>query len=152
MIPFLFNDDWTTEKLKEIENNGQLVLVQGQLFYDNKHLVNADPDNVLNGQPKRFSRWEVRPISEFYVCTVAGNTCDPKDLAKWQLVAKVDTHATTSVGLTQPVVPTGPTGSSACDAQSLQFLWQHVYKPHRLQIKQQCMSVTGTIAHVIQEK
>ena len=60
------------------------VLVRGQLFYDNKHLVNSDPDDVKPRQPKRFSLWEIHPVTEFHVCVTVDNDCDPKDLAQWE--------------------------------------------------------------------
>src|SRR5205823_11719374 len=44
------------------------VLVVGGLTYDNEHFVNADRRHPTQGQPARFSIWEIHPITEFFVC------------------------------------------------------------------------------------
>jgi hypothetical protein len=46
-----------------------------------------------------------------------------------------------STGTATSTVPTPPAGSTGCD----QTLWTHVYNPQRLVVKQQCLTVTGTI-------
>jgi hypothetical protein len=61
---------------------GKQVLVIGGLTYDNEHLVNDNPASPKPGQPKRFSLWEVHPITAFYVCP-AGDGCDPAQLEQW---------------------------------------------------------------------
>ncbi len=61
---------------------GKQVLVVGALTYDNEHLVNDNPATPKSGQPKRFSLWEVHPITAFYVCP-AGDGCDPATLGQW---------------------------------------------------------------------
>ena len=62
---------------------GKQVLIIGGLSYDNEHLVNDDAAHPNGTQPKRFSLWEVHPITAFYVCP-AGDGCDPANLANWQ--------------------------------------------------------------------
>jgi hypothetical protein len=70
------------------------VLVVGGLLYDNEHLVNDDPSQPKGGQPKRFSLWEIHPITEFLVCEQAGG-CDPVARAQWTaLSAWVKKHPT----------------------------------------------------------
>lgn len=76
MIPQKRSPEWTVRKLRLTAKEERQVVVRGQLFYDNKHRVNDDEDHDLNGQPKRFSLWEVHPVTEFYVCLKT--TCDPK--------------------------------------------------------------------------
>jgi hypothetical protein len=61
---------------------GKQVLVVGGLTYDNEHLVNDNAASPKSGQPKRFSLWEVHPITAFYVCP-AGDGCDPAQLGQW---------------------------------------------------------------------
>jgi len=75
MIPQGRNEGWTTKKLKNIAREARPVIVRGQLFYDNKHLVNDDPDEPKQGQPKRFSLWEIHPVTELLVCMTASKKC-----------------------------------------------------------------------------
>jgi len=75
MIPQDRNAKWTLKKLLQVQSNGQMVLAIGQLFYDNKHHVNHDPENPIGGDPKRFSLFEVHPITEFRVCTATAAKC-----------------------------------------------------------------------------
>jgi hypothetical protein len=42
-----------------------------------------NPASPKKGQPKRFSLWEIHPITAFYVCP-AGDGCDPAQLGQWQ--------------------------------------------------------------------
>jgi hypothetical protein len=87
MIPQQRPAGWTVTKLKRIAKEERAVLVRGQLFYDNPHLVNGDPDDVIGGQPKRFSLWEVHPVTEFYVCP-ADRRCDPRSIGSgWRPLA-----------------------------------------------------------------
>lgn len=90
MIPQKRPSTWTLAKLRKFAKDGVPVLVRGQLLYDNKHRVNDDPDNPLGGQPKRFSLWEVHPVTEFYSCDAPDKNCDPKDVTQWKLLGKVE--------------------------------------------------------------
>jgi len=72
--------------IRQIARDQLQVLVRGQLMYDNKHVVNKDPQHD-NGQPKRFSLWEVHPVTEFYVCR--RTSCASDNLTQWELVGKV---------------------------------------------------------------
>lgn len=76
MIPQERPDGWTAQKLRRIARERWPVVVRGQLLYDNKHEVNDDPDDVKSGEPKRFSLWEVHPVTEFYVCMTANKRWD----------------------------------------------------------------------------
>lgn len=91
MIPQGRSTGWTTRKLRRITREGRPVLVRGQLFYDNPHEVNDDPNDVKAGQPKRFSLWEVHPVTEFQVCMTASKKCDPKKVKEpqWKRLEKV---------------------------------------------------------------
>src|SRR5262249_33006890 len=86
MIPQRRPSAWMIETIRMIAEQKLAVLVRGQLMYDNKHLVNKDPQ-ADNGQPKRFSLWEVHPITEFFVCRRA--TCDVANIGEWELLGKV---------------------------------------------------------------
>jgi hypothetical protein len=90
MIPQNRPSSWDIAAIRQIAQDQQQVLVLGQLMYDNKHKVNDDPGNVLTGQPKRFSIWEVHPVTEFYLCKQA--SCDPSNLSGWTLLGKVATQ------------------------------------------------------------
>lgn len=77
MIPQDRPAEWGVSRLNKARNQGKLVLAVGQLFYDNEHWVNKNPRKNKGGQPKRFSLWEVHPVTEFYVCNRGDNQCDP---------------------------------------------------------------------------
>ena len=87
MIPQHRPSTWRIETIRTLAQQHLPVLVRGQLMYDNKHLVNKDP-HADNGQPKRFSLWEVHPVTEFYVCRTG--SCDTANLAEWEWLGKVD--------------------------------------------------------------
>ena len=86
MIPQARPGSWNPTKLKGAARGERPVIIRGRLFYDNKHEVNDDSEHD-NGQPKRFSLWEIHPISEFWVCIRADRKCGetlskPKDWKK----------------------------------------------------------------------
>lgn len=83
MVPQDRPAEWTLAKLKSIKDQGKRVLVVGAIFYDNAHVVNADPENPLAGQPKRFSLWEVHPIKRFFVCGRVDNNCSIASTVDW---------------------------------------------------------------------
>jgi hypothetical protein len=85
MIPQDRNKKWTSKKLKRIAREHRQVTVRGQLFYDNKHLVNDDPDDVVPRQPKRHSLWEIHPVTEFLVCMSANKKCGPNSQQRRKL-------------------------------------------------------------------
>ena len=74
---------WTTAKLKSVLRAKRTVLVEGALFFDNEHKVRVTDDRSLNGQPRRFSLWEVHPVTDFYVCMRERNACDPRRPGEW---------------------------------------------------------------------
>lgn len=86
MIPQNRPDGWTSAKLKKIARDERLVVVRGQLFYDNPHDVNDDPDEDKHGQPKRMSLWEVHPVTELFVCMTANKHCNTKNLKTQQWI------------------------------------------------------------------
>jgi hypothetical protein len=62
-----------------------VLLIEGGLFYDNLHFANADANNPMQGQPKRFSLWEIHPVTSLKVCkkrTVS--QCDPDRASDWK--------------------------------------------------------------------
>lgn len=83
MIPQDRPAEWNLANLTTIQNNQQLVLVTGALFYDNFHVVNSDPSNPISGQPARFALWEVHPIITMVVCSKADNSCDSSKPSDW---------------------------------------------------------------------
>lgn len=72
MIPQGRKENWTTDRLELVQDRHLKVRVRGQLFFDNQHTVNAQ-EGSTSRQPRRFSLWEIHPITEFDVCTKA--TC-----------------------------------------------------------------------------
>jgi hypothetical protein len=87
MIPQERSTEWTIDKLVTLEEKGRRVLVYGALFYDNMHVINDDPHHSIGGQPKRFSLWEVHPITKFLVCLRADTNCDvnhPNNMSQWK--------------------------------------------------------------------
>jgi hypothetical protein len=74
---------WTTAKLTSALKARRAVLVEGALFFDNEHKVRVTDDRSLHGQPRRFSLWEVHPVTDFYVCMRENNRCDPRRLGEW---------------------------------------------------------------------
>jgi len=94
MIPQDRNPGWTTKKLKRAAREGRPVIVRGQLFYDNKHLVNDDPDEPLHGQPKRHSLWEIHPVTALLVCMTANKKCTQlSQFRKLEQIPVVFTHS-----------------------------------------------------------
>ena len=90
MIPQERPEGWTESKLRGVAREDLPVLVRGQLFYDNKHWVNSDPDDIKPKEPKRFSLWEIHPVTAFYVCTRGENECNPQDITQWEPLEKMD--------------------------------------------------------------
>lgn len=84
MIPQNRSEGWTPKKLKRIAKEERPVLVRGQLFYDNMHLVNDDPDDVAASEPKRFSLWELHPVTQFLVCITANKKCNRQNITSKQ--------------------------------------------------------------------
>jgi hypothetical protein len=74
MIPQSRPAKWNSKNLKRAAREERPVIIRGQLFYDNNHKTNGDAEHD-NGEPKRFSLWEVHPITEFFVCARASLKC-----------------------------------------------------------------------------
>ena len=82
MIPQDRSANWTSGKVEKLR--GRVLLIEGGLFYDNLHLANGDSSNPMAGQPKRFSLWEIHPVTSVKVCkkkTVS--QCDPGHAVDW---------------------------------------------------------------------
>jgi len=82
MIPQDRPTQWNIKALDGVEKARRQVLVTGQLFYDNEHRVNADQDDSKQGQPPRFSLFEVHPITVFAVCK--SDSCDSRQSDQWE--------------------------------------------------------------------
>jgi len=71
MIPQDLNrksKDWNLDKLKKAQSQQLQVKVQGRLFFDSEHSPNTQKTGSAGGNPRRFSLWEIHPISSFFVC------------------------------------------------------------------------------------
>jgi hypothetical protein len=82
MIPQDRPANWTSSKVAKLR--GKVLLIEGGLFYDNLHFANGDASNPIGGQPKRFSLWEIHPVTSVKVCkkkTVS--QCDPDQPSDW---------------------------------------------------------------------
>jgi hypothetical protein len=83
MIPQSRPDNWTSQNVGKLR--GKVLLIEGALFYDNLHFANGDENNPLSGQPKRFSLWEIHPITSVKVCKKSTlSQCDPDRASDWK--------------------------------------------------------------------
>jgi hypothetical protein len=84
MIPQDRPANWTSSKLDQL--HGKVLLIEGGLFYDNLHVTNEDEDNPVPGQPKRFSLWEIHPVTSLKVCKKPKvSQCDPDRSSDWKV-------------------------------------------------------------------
>jgi len=90
ITPYHRPSTWTLPRLRKLQEEKRLLLVTGQLFYDNKHFVNDDPDADLPLEPRRVSLWELHPITEILVCTTTTNDCRPEEVHAWEPLASYD--------------------------------------------------------------
>jgi hypothetical protein len=93
---------WTPPALASAQQNQHLLKIVGSLFYDSQHIVNTGGAGT---QPKRFTVWEIHPVSELFICTRADNACDPATTQDWAPLGES----------TAPVPPTqnSPSGVSS---------------------------------------
>jgi hypothetical protein len=83
MIPQDRPAKWTSKTVEKLR--GKVLLIEGGLFYDNLHFVNSDANNPIAGQPRRFSLWEIHPITSVKVCKRAAvSQCDPDRAPDWK--------------------------------------------------------------------
>lgn len=82
MIPQDRPAKWTSGKVNKLR--GKVLLIEGGLFYDNLHFANGDANNPMVGQPKRFSLWEIHPVTSVKVCKKKTiSQCDPDRASDW---------------------------------------------------------------------
>ena len=82
LIPQDRSPNWTSNKVEKLR--GKVLLVVGGLLYDNLHFANGDASNPLAGQPKRFSLWEIHPVTSLKVCKKKTiSQCNPERSADW---------------------------------------------------------------------
>jgi hypothetical protein len=65
--PHRRSKDWNLDKLAFIQEKQLQVRVRGRLFFDSEHSPNTKKTGG-GGNPRRFSLWEIHPISSFFVC------------------------------------------------------------------------------------
>lgn len=82
MIPQDRPANWTSDNVEGLR--GKVLLIEGGLLYDNLHFANGDEDNPLPRQPKRFSLWEIHPVTSIKVCKKADHQCDPNIDSDWE--------------------------------------------------------------------
>ena len=73
---------WTPSAFREVKKQGRKLLIRGGLFYDSAHIVNTDENGAIS-QPKRFTLWEIHPITAVLVCKRQDNKCDPETATDW---------------------------------------------------------------------
>jgi len=73
---------WTPAAFRALQKQGRKVLIRGGLFYDSAHIVNTDENSTIS-QPKRFTLWEIHPITAVLVCEREDNACDPTVSDDW---------------------------------------------------------------------
>jgi hypothetical protein len=86
MIPQDRPAQWNIKVLDEVEAARRKVLVTGQLLYDNMHRVNPDEEDNQQGQPPRFSLFEIHPITSIAICP--DDQCDPTQSSQWETLDK----------------------------------------------------------------
>jgi hypothetical protein len=72
---------WLPPGFMKLKEDKRRILVRGGLFYDSVHIVNTQQTG--SNQPKRFTLWEIHPITAVLVCTLSDNSCDPATLSQW---------------------------------------------------------------------
>jgi hypothetical protein len=72
---------WLPPAFDKLKDDKRRILVRGGLFYDSIHIVNTN--KAPGGQPKRFTLWEIHPITAVLVCTLSDNSCDPANASQW---------------------------------------------------------------------
>jgi hypothetical protein len=79
------DNEWSLDKLRKIQTQQLPVRIQGRLFFDNEHVPNTSKTAKNGTNPKRFSIWEIHPLSSFDVCPAS--SCTPsagwKPLEDW---------------------------------------------------------------------
>ena len=73
---------WTPAAFRAVKKQGRRLLIKGGLFYDSHHIVNTDDNSTLT-EPKRFTLWEIHPITAVLVCNRPDNKCDPETATDW---------------------------------------------------------------------
>lgn len=73
MSPHHRPDSWTHANVDKVSKMKLPVRVTGHLYFDSSHFPCSNGVGAGEGNPKRFSLWEIHPIYKFEVCT--GN-CD----------------------------------------------------------------------------
>jgi hypothetical protein len=82
MIPQDRPANWTSDEVGTLR--GKVLLIEGGLFYDNLHFANGDASNPIPNQPKRFSLWEIHPVTSVKVCKMdTVSQCDPDRASDW---------------------------------------------------------------------
>jgi hypothetical protein len=83
MIPQHRPANWTSNNVDTLHE--KVLLIEGGLFYDNLHFTNGDARNPLAGQPKRFSLWEIHPVTSVKVCKkMTVSQCNPDQASDWK--------------------------------------------------------------------
>jgi len=83
MIPQDRPPNWTSNKVETLR--GKVLMIEGGLFYDNLHFANGDASNPISRQPKRFSLWEIHPVTSVKVCKKSAvSQCDPHRASDWK--------------------------------------------------------------------
>jgi hypothetical protein len=78
------NAIWTPPLFQGIQSEKKRLLVRGGLFYDSQHIVNTGSGPT--SQPKRFTLWEIHPVTAIFVCNVPAGDCAVDDLSQWDEV------------------------------------------------------------------
>ncbi len=88
IIPQKRNSEWTLLKLRKIAQGRIPIRVQGKLFYDNREVVNNDPERPVAGAPERLTVWEIHPVTQVLVCTWEDpKKCNALTDAGWESLA-----------------------------------------------------------------
>jgi hypothetical protein len=72
MIPHHRPTEWTVDNLNKVASSNAHIRVTGQLLFDSSHSPCVS-GQASEGDPKRFSLWEIHPIYKFEFCN---GSCD----------------------------------------------------------------------------
>ena len=74
---------WKVATFKQLQEDGRLLMIRGHLLFDNQHRVHDDPEDEST-EPKRFTTWEIHPVTELFECTRTANDCSATNKTQWK--------------------------------------------------------------------
>lgn len=83
IIPRIRDSAWTLDVLRGFRDSRTKVRITGKLFYENKRILNSDPDEVM-AEPQGISLWEIHPVTAIEYCAHdSGHPCEDGRDRNW---------------------------------------------------------------------